>query len=166
MYLEHSFLSLVQAIESYHRRMHEGKYLSADDYKTVYQTLIEAIPKSPVDKDHYQSLKSRIYYGNEYSLRTRLKRIFKDYEDLLALLIDNKSNFINDVVNLRNYWTHYDKSLEEKVVKGQEKYILVQKLKFIIEVCFLAELGLSSEKIKDLIDRDQRYSRLKIPSAE
>lgn len=163
MYLEHSFLSLIQAIESYHRRMHDGKYLEDEDYDKVYQSLLEAIPHPPVESDHYQSLKSRIYYGNEYSLRTRLKNLFNDYGDLLNVLIDNKNVFINDVVNLRNYWTHYDKSLEEIVKKGQERIILHQKLKFIIEVCFLVELGISFDKIKELIDNDQRYYSLKIP---
>lgn len=161
MYLEHSFLSFIQAIESYHRRMHDGKYLTDNDYENVYQTLLEVIPRPPVNDDHYQSLRSRIYYGNEYSLRTRLKNLFKDYEDLLNILIDDKNKFIDNIVNLRNYLTHYDKNLEERVKNGPNISILTQKMKFIVEVCLLVEIGISNDKIRELINRDQRYQRLR-----
>jgi len=35
MYLEHEFLSLIQAIESYHRRINDGKYLPDSDYAYI-----------------------------------------------------------------------------------------------------------------------------------
>jgi hypothetical protein len=161
MYLEHNFLSLAQAIESYHRRLYGGEYMLCDDYKDVYDTLMDAIPDY-VGNDHKQSLRGRIRYGNEFSFRTRLKKIFENLgENVTSTLIADKNSFINKVVNMRNYLTHYDKSLEDKVNKDEDLHLLTIKLKFIMEVCFLLELGIPSNKIEEFISRDRRYGHIK-----
>ncbi|MFQ6055917.1 MAG: HEPN domain-containing protein [Methanosarcinales archaeon] len=69
---------------------------------------------------------------------------------------DNK-RFIEYVVNTRNFLTHYDKNIEMKAKTGQELYRLVQKMKFILEICFLIELEMPMETIKALVFRNQRY---------
>jgi len=154
-------LSLAQAIESYHRRLYGGEYMLCDDYKDVYDTLMDAIPDY-VGNDHKQSLRGRIRYGNEFSFRTRLKKIFENLgENVTSTLIADKNSFINKVVNMRNYLTHYDKSLEDKVNKDEDLHLLTIKLKFIMEVCFLLELGIQSNKIEEFISRDRRYGHIK-----
>jgi len=72
---------------------------------------------------------------------------------------DNES-FIEDVVNARNFLTHYDKSIEVKAKRRQELYQLVQRIKFVLEICFLIELEMSMETIKALVSRNQRYQYL------
>ncbi len=74
-YAEVKFLSLAQAIETYHRRVFGGKYLSDKEYhSSIFLKLIDAIP-NVIDKDFLTSLKSRLHYGNEYSFRTRIREI-------------------------------------------------------------------------------------------
>lgn len=51
MFLEHQFLSYIQAIESYHRRMIGGHYLSKESYESVANVLIENIPEK-ISADH------------------------------------------------------------------------------------------------------------------
>lgn len=159
MYLQHEFLSLIQAIESYHRRIHDGKYLSDDDYALIYKTLIKAIPQD-VDKDFRKSLKQKLKYHNEFSLRKRLKEILEECGDVMDLLIHDNESFIEDAVNTRNFLTHYDKSIEIKVKSDQELYILVQKMKFILEIRFLIGLEMPMETIKALVSRNQKYQYL------
>ncbi len=159
MYLQHKFLSLIQAIESYHRRMHNGKYLSDDDYANTYETLIKAIPPD-VGKDFIESLKKKLKYQNEFSLRKRLKETLAKCGDVINLLIHDNDKFIEDVVNTRNFLTHYDKSVGKNTKSGEDLYKLVQIMKFIIEICFLIELEMPVESIKALISRNQRYQFL------
>ena len=155
MYLQHRFLSLIQAIESFHQRIYKGEYLSDDDYNGVYKALVNAIPD--IDIDIKKSLENRLKYGNEYSLRKRLKEIFGKYQEILNGFIENKNSFIEKVVDTRNYLTHYDKDLKELAVSGEALYSLTQKLKILLETCLLSELGFSLEEIKGLFLRNRRY---------
>lgn len=158
MYLEFQFLSLIQAVESYHRRMFGGEYLSDEGYKEVYDALVNAIPDS-VEGGFKDSLKSRIRYGNEFSLRTRLRGIFESdkYREIISEFIENKDAFIGGVVDTRNYLTHYEG--EEKAAIGEEIDPFIYKLKILLEMCLLTELGFSSEEIKKLFSRNKRYQR-------
>ena len=152
MFLEHRFLSLVQAVESYHQRVCGGEYLQEKEYRPVYEALVKAIP-SWIVGDFRSSLKNRLKYGNEYSLRKRLKEIFDKYSDILSRFIENKENFIERVVDTRNYLTHWREGLRKHAAQGEELYHLTQKLKMILEICLLAELGFNSEEIKDLLSK-------------
>ena len=156
MYLEHRFLSLVQAIESFHQRTCGGEYLSDEDYKVVYDALLAAIPEE-VGSDFKNRLKEYLKYGNEFSLRKRLKEFFDKYRKILDKFIEDEDAFIEKVVNTRNYQTHHDKELKERAASGEDLYRLTQKLKMCLEVCLLAELGFSLEEIKDLFSRNSRY---------
>lgn len=159
MYVNHRFLNLIQAIESYHRRAHCGKYLPDDDYAQIYKTLITAVP-GELDSDFRESLRQKLKYHNEFSLRRRMKEILEKCGDPLKLLIYNKERFIDNVVNTRNFLIHFDKNLETKAINGQELYVLVQKMEFIIEICFLIELEIPMQTIKTLISRNQKYQFL------
>ncbi|WP_039764939.1 HEPN domain-containing protein [Caldicellulosiruptor sp. F32] len=161
MYLEHRFLSLIQAIESYHQRTYGGKYLSDEDYKEVYNALVNAIP-SDVRNDLRDRLKRYLKYGNEFSLRKRLEEIFDKYREILNVFIEKESVFIDKVVNTRHYLTHYDEKLKEQAANGEELYNLTQKLKILLEICLLTELGFSLDEIKRLFSENRRYKMASI----
>jgi hypothetical protein len=156
MYLEHRFLSFIQAIESFHQRTYGGGYLSDEDYKVVYNALVTAIPEG-VRSDLKDRLKEYLKYGNEFSLRKRLKEVFDKYQEILDRFIENKNDFVEKVVNTRNYLTHHDKELKERAANGEDLYRLTQKLKMCLEICLLIELGFSSEEIKAFFSRNRRY---------
>lgn len=159
MYLQHQFLSLTQALEAYHRRVHGGKYVSDEDYSEIYGVLINAIP-GKINTDFRDSLKRRLQYHNEFALRKRFKEVFEKCGDVTSFLISNPDNFIEDVVNARNFLTHYDKSLEAKAKDGNELYGIVERTKFLLEICFLMQLEMPMDKIKTLVSRNQRYQHL------
>ena len=130
-----------------------------EDYARVRSALVNAILDEQdfkvKDKRGFKdSLKNKIKYGNEFSLKTRLKEIF-DKENLLNKFIEKKD--IGCVVDTRNYLTHYEEDPEKCVVRGEDLYHLIQKLKILLEICLLTELGFSSEEIKDLFSRNRRY---------
>lgn len=160
MYLQHEFLSLIQALESYHRRVCVGKYLEDKPYEPIRKTLTERIP-ADLDSSFKESLKSRLKYGNEFSLRKRLKDVLDRYSKFATGLIDDFDVFISQVVDTRNYLTHYTHELEEKAFKGYDLYVLCQKIKFLIEICFLSELGLSEDSISRRLKEDRRYNHIK-----
>ncbi len=154
--LEIIFLNYIRALELYHRRVLKGSYLSIEEYEPIKEKIINSI--TGVSRDHKNSLKNRIKYGYEFSLRTRLKRIFDINENLFGLVFNDKNTFIEDIVVTRNYYTHYDESDKERALtKTDELYELTLKLKFILETCILIELGISEFEIKNFVANDDRY---------
>jgi len=154
MYLAHEFLSLAQALETYHRRTVIGKYISDEDYEPQYSTFVDAI-KGDISPDFRESLKMKMMYLNEYSLRKRLKDITEKYGNCISLYIEHQERFISDVCNTRNYLTHYDEKLSTLAKNGHDLFWLVQKMKAALEICLLSEMGMSADTIIGLLNRNQ-----------
>ena len=75
-YLEHRFLNLTTALETYHRLRYGGKYQEDEHFRNhLYEQLVAAIPLD-IGKDFRNSLvNGKLKYANEYSLRTRIKEL-------------------------------------------------------------------------------------------
>lgn len=159
MYLNHQFLSLIQALESYHRRTYAGKYVSDEDYSKLYEKFINVISQN-IDPDFRESLCNKMKYLNELSLRRRLKDLLNKCGNMIEPIISDKDTFIESVKSTRDFLTHYDKNLESKSKKGQELYWLTQRMKFLLEICFLSELGMPDEIIRALIKRNEKYKHI------
>lgn len=52
---------------------------------------------------------------------------------------------------------HHDKKLKEHAASGEDLYRLSQRVRMLLEICLLTELGFSSEEIKALFSRNWRY---------
>ncbi len=154
--IENRFLNIIQALETFHRRVYGGAYLSEEEYKPIYDALINAIPKH-VDSNLRERLKAYLKYGREFSLRRRIKDIVKNYPFISKVINDG---FINKVVNTRNYYVHYDESLKESSTDRKDLYYITQKLKMLLDICLLGILGFSVEEIRLLILRNEKYKRL------
>jgi len=157
--LNYQFLSLVRALESYHRRKFSGRYISDDNFAPIREIFVNAIPKD-LNADFRDSLKNKFKYLNEFSLKKRFDEILGRFESFVNTILGEDRSLISDITNTRNFLIHYDKSIETKAKKGQELYWLVQKMRFLLEVCFMSELGMSEELIRNLIMRNRRYNSL------
>lgn len=155
MYLQHKFLSLVQAIESYHRRNMKNYELSEDEYRKRITEILNM-----VSSNDRRWLKWKLKYANEPSLKQRLEDILKTHSEVLDGIIDDKSSFIDKTADTRHYLTHYDSKLKERSAYGEELYRLTLKLKVLLEICLLKELGFSSDNIKGLISRARALRRI------
>jgi len=163
MYLHIRFQTWLQGIEAFHRRACYGKYISDDNYKPICKQLEAAIPTT-IESGFRESLKSRIKYGNEFSLRTRLRLIW-DREPLSWFkLIMGKPNkkIINRIVENRNYLTHYDESNKKEIFTENELHNINRKLEALITIMLLEELGAPTKllfKIAELSSGNESYKR-------
>ena len=152
-YPEYQFLSYTQALESNLRKNEKyiDKYMGIEEYEDIKNQIIDFIQELIKNEDHKNSLGNKIKFGNEISLRKRLKELIndlKDYEIINKIIDRKKDKFIGEVVDTRNYYTHYDDSSNFK--KDNEKlHILNFKLKILIELIILKELGFYEEFIDD-----------------
>ncbi len=166
MYLEYKFLTLCQAIEAYHRRISDGVYQEKDSFtREIYPLLIKAIPDN-IDKHYRDSIKSRLKYLNEFSLRKRLKEIIERHNAVLLKLISNPTSIISTIVDTRNLFTHYDGEYQPQSIDIEKLYLMSERIKFILEVCFLHHLGFKDSEIILIIDETQKYDYLRRKKAE
>lgn len=156
-YLNHKFLSLVQALEAYHRKMYGGNYLSDEQYNRI-TSKIKSVIDEELTGEINNTFKQKLAYLNEYSLRKRLKNILEIHEETTNLFIGNKRDFVNDVVNTRNYLTHFDNKLTEHAKNGRELYQLTLGLQQILNICLLYELGIPKEQIAEIVKRNHKFS--------
>ncbi|MHB0915206.1 MAG: ApeA N-terminal domain 1-containing protein [Thermoleophilia bacterium] len=163
LYMENKFLGMAQVLETYHRRFIGGQYQNEEEYKRgLYKQLIDAIPKT-VEADYRSSIKNKMKYMYEYSLRKRLNEIIDccpaKIVDLLIGDSKAKKKFIKNTVNTRNYFTHYSKELEVEAVSGEELYWLYRKMKILIEIMMFKEMGFDNTRICDFINQNNEYAQ-------
>ena len=161
--LETSFLSLAQALEGFHRIVCGGAYLTPEKYEPVKEALKDAIPLW-VEASHKESLKTLFEYGYEFSLRKRLQIICKetleDYCEIVEEFIGKPKDFAHIVTKTRNALTHPDVNAEKNELSPSELFDYVQKMEFLMRMCFLKEMGFPPDEVKRLFHDNQEYHYL------
>lgn len=157
MYLDHTFLSLIQAIETYHRRTMTNFVWSEQDFIAIQKEVTDNA------SEKYKAwVSQKFQYGNEPTLRKRIKEILDEFKSLFDEFSIYDSKFTSDIVDTRNYFTHYDVSLKDKALKDQDLFKATQKLRALLEVCFMKQLGMSNNDMKKIVKRSLQ-NKLLIP---
>lgn len=171
------FLSMAQAIEAFHRISHDGIYIDEKTYKkVVIPVLSDSIPSKLSDynlpefpifqemiANFIKSIKKKLTYLNEYSLKERLEDLINVYQECIPDNFfqseDEKNSFSKQVRDTRGSLTHLSSNSDNKqldsryVVKGQELFNLSKKLKILLEICLVKQLGFEDSKIKSIFTR-------------
>ncbi|MHC4618373.1 MAG: ApeA N-terminal domain 1-containing protein [Planctomycetota bacterium] len=144
--LENLFLNLCHVLEVYHRIKSGVTYMNAEEYRALLDTIVASVPEG-----HRQHIRQRLEYGNELSLRQRLKQLYDLLPQKIQSRIGPKKMFCNLIVNTRNYLTHYDESIKSQALttEGMMKYEYI--LIAICKVVLLLEAGVSPELISKRI---------------
>ncbi|MHB1464048.1 MAG: ApeA N-terminal domain 1-containing protein [Thermoleophilia bacterium] len=152
IYLEQKFLNLTQTAESFHRMSndYDKKVYSDTEYVEMVSSSVSSLAGK---KRNYIEMKLK--YGNEPSFRTRLKELISYTADVMNPIMGSRSTFINDVVNARNYYTHYDDALKEQVEKNIDLIELNMKLDILLQALFLSEIGISGPEAAERFKRNR-----------
>jgi ApeA N-terminal domain 1 len=152
MYGEQRFYSIVQALESYHRIQIVNEQTSKEDHEHKLKEIYESIPSR-----HLDWLKNKLHFSNEPNLKDRIEYLVDFHNQVVDPFIKNRDNFLKKVRDTRNYYTHYDRSLDNKFAKGEELFRLTQILSFLLQSCLLKELGCTPDRCAELISKDKKY---------
>jgi hypothetical protein len=159
-YSEHLFLSLVYALESYHRTAFRNYELPNKEHIQRIKKILDSTSLK------YQNwLEEKLKYSNEPSLRKRLTEIFNRYAEIITDYVKGKKGFIDKVVKTRNYLLHGDPNLKRNACKGKELAYITQFLKILLEISLLTEIGFSTQEMKNLISRNKRYRKIYMKDA-
>jgi hypothetical protein len=154
-------LNLSEAIEAYHRKVVGGSYMDKEKFaKDVYPTIAASIPQE-LSSDFRDGLKGKIKYGYEYSLRKRLGDLFKSLNDgvLVDIFVDTHDRLIKQIVESRNYYTHYDEKTPN-VCDLLDLHGLCNKVEAILIVIFLTHVGFGKEEIKQIVSENWRLRQM------
>lgn len=148
LWLHVEFLSLVQALEGFHRGLYPSVYMSAAEYVPVRNAMSAAIPPT-VAEDHKEALRSRLRYGNEISLRKRLDALAQSLsERTRKLIFGSDPKVLQRWIDTRNYYTHWDESLRARVFEDQEMYAATIRMRAFLHVLYLAFMGVPATAIE------------------
>ena len=146
--LETFFLSLMHAIETFHRRAYGGTYMSKASYEPIRELLVGGVP-SGLGQEFEKKLKDMMEYGYQYSLRTRLKELLRSLkpETKTRFLEGDEKDFIDLVVKIRNYLTHYDETNRPSILDDIVKmYNLNRRLRALLIVLLLKYQSVPEDK--------------------
>lgn len=152
-YLESNFLALAHTLETYHRKMSDEKLMDEDIFKEVTENLLEKC-----SEEHKQWLSGRLQHGNEISFRKRVKNIIEPFKDFFGTPKEQKE-LITSIVDTRNYFTHYDISLETKALRREKLWLLCRKMEAIFQLQLLYILGFKLDKIKSIIEMSRELQQ-------
>ncbi len=143
-----TFLNLAQAAETFHARTNNHTRIPKDDYKIMKEEILKLAPSK-----YYGWLNEQFNFGNNLNLHRRLTEIVDKYSnDILDIIIPDKDQFVKQVKNTRNYYTHYSKDGKKKALKGSELFYLSEKLKLQLVCAFLMEVGFSKKQLSEFLD--------------
>jgi hypothetical protein len=143
-------LNFVQALEAYHRRAMPTTDLPEEEHERRKEEILRAVPT------HYREwLEGKLQYSNEPGLGKRLKDIIRRYPEsaypIAGSNSDERGKFVRKVVDTRNYRTHFDDSLEVRAARGEELYQISKKLKLLMEVSLMGEIGFGDDEIRKAV---------------
>lgn len=140
------FQNMVQALETYHSRRICN---TLPDFKKRVEQLISIRPKGFRDEDRKFLLNGSHKY---VTLRSRLADLLiADYTFYFYTVDINHLDFPKVIADTRNYYTHYDKKLEDRALKGEDLINGFYILRNILEFYLLQEFGFEEEFIHERI---------------
>lgn len=152
-YLDGKFLALAQTLETYHRRTSSETLMEESKFKELAEAIVNSCPK-----EHKEWLSARLQYGNEISLRNRIKNLIIPFSNLLGDAKKTKK-LICSIVDTRNYLTHYDKSLETKAASGRDLWVLCCKIEIIFQLHILKVLDFTDERINLILKNNYKIQQ-------
>ena len=152
-YREVRLLWLTQALEALHRGSSDETVMLEHEFSDVVQTLLSTCPS-----ERRNWLEQELRYGNELSLRQRIKRLMLPFRQYFG---NNKERraIIDKIVNTRNYLTHYDDTLRDDAAVGPEISHLCNRLDGLLQLNLLKIMGLSDESILSVLRESGPISR-------
>jgi hypothetical protein len=148
LYQEHSFLSLVQAIEGFHRINYPHGIVPRSAHRERVRRIAAAV--APEDRD---LVKSALQYSNEPSLRQRIKALLTIGLATVPDFMGQPEKFISRCVSTRHYFSHAAPGLRGKAATSIELYSMVQVLTSLFEIVTLLHFSWSPDAVRKVVGR-------------
>lgn len=148
-----TFLKIVQALETFSRRMRSNIKENEREYENKKKYILDSI-----DKEEYKKwLEDVLRYANEPKLNKRINEILLEMKFFLNLNSKKRSSLSQKITDTRNYYTHFDKFKEDKKMDANKIYYSTVILQLILRVLIMLELGISKDIIEKQVIECEQY---------
>lgn len=148
MTLEFDFLAITHAVEAFHRFARPGKYHTDSQYEQIRSILENAIPPEANSDWKQKFVKGELSFGNQFSLRKRLKELVQELDQATRdAIFPASKDFIGKIVDTRNYLTHYAKDGENRALGWPALYNAFERLRMLVGILLLRELGIAEAAV-------------------
>jgi len=161
--LESRFLSAVQAIEAFHRRSPmKQTFVSESEYQRIRSAMVQAFPLD-TDKPLKTAMGKRLEFGNELSLRRRLKELVRHVgkdkfvafaPSFIGVELDD---WIKRVIDLRNEYVHAIQPAATSSTKTVEMHGHMGLLAFFVHRLILTDVGVSESSLDERLPMMPAY---------
>ncbi len=148
---EMRFTTIINALEAVHRRYFNSKRQSDEDYQTRLDGILSLIS----DENDKKLVGSRLEYGNEISLRSRLKEVCSIGEKY-GITKPSKTT-INKILETRNYYTHGDESKKGNILDYMGLYTANSLLGKYLKVLLLQIIGVKEDELKAIVGKSPQF---------
>ncbi|MBX3045220.1 MAG: hypothetical protein KIT33_10395 [Candidatus Kapabacteria bacterium] len=158
MYMEHKFLSYVQAIEGLLRIFQDGKTIIDPEkfVDDIYNPIKNILPKY-IDNSFKSKICTEVKRLNDLSLKNRIDLIVQDFSiDFKTNLFFkgiNESCFTRDIADIRNYLSHLFVSAPNSYNNHELFNKYIHRLKVLLEILLFRVIGLEQKEIEEIIPR-------------
>ena len=148
MFLETEFLSLAQAIESFHRLTDDTTVMNPVQFADLRKSIAAAIDQRCSDPIAAR-LKEAIRFANEPSFQARIDALLGRLpSEAVVKLLGDPQAFGQALRQTRNYLTHQGGKVQSHVVTDTgELYRMNQKLHALLRFLLLTHLGFPPELV-------------------
>jgi ApeA N-terminal domain 1 len=154
MYIEHLFLGLAFAIDSYHRIFIRKESPEKQQYKQELNRIANLLPKEDEKKRLVDMAKSCY----QPSIKEMVKDVYHEYFFLGDSLFKHKGeeDFSDKVKATRNYFSHGSEGgMKNVVLRGDDLTYLTVDVQLLLQFCILTQLGFSKLDIIRIFDPTQ-----------
>lgn len=154
-YLDVTFLGLIHSLSLYYTRREDGvAHRNQEDQRLT--EVLETLPQTDADW-------VRIHIGVRPfpPVEHILAKLLNENVDVMnPLLRREQQGFINEVMNTLHYALRRDPEVALAAIHGAELYWMTAKLRILLKLCFLRELGFSAEKSCSLFEKNGDYQHI------
>jgi hypothetical protein len=153
---ETRFLVAAQALELLHRLTTDEEIDTAEAHAARLTAILDAAPS-----EHKEWLAAALQHSNDKRFRGRLRELVTRLEPVLGDLFPDPSDFTQDVVATRNYFTHWDPAGERAAASGVALLSLTDRMQVMLQVLLMLELGIPTDRCAELVARSRRIKRMR-----
>lgn len=138
LYVEQRFLSLVRAVEAYHRSETREPRVPDTEWKKIRRSATAAVPDA-----HQERVRELLLYGNDPTFDERMSEVTASLEPIFEEYGLDRTKALKAIKKARNGLVH---GLAGKTDRNTEPELLIacsDLLEFVVQASLLQELGFS-----------------------
>ena len=155
-YVDMTFVHVAQVLHLYYSRRDDGMARRADEAKRLQEVL------ATLNRTDGEWVVNHVGARPFPTLDEELRELMDQHGTVINPLVSNRQDrFINEVMNSLHYIAHREPEVYLASSHGADLYWTMEKLRFLIKACFLAELGFTEQRILVLLERNAMYQHVR-----